>query len=457
MLLAACLCLCLAQPAPLAGDGDPFVVNGDFEQEPRAGDPVPGWTLEVQSGGDALPTSIVESTSKESRGGRRSLRLAGDYGTRAWLGVVQALPVRPGAVYRLSAQTKTAGVKREGAQVEGCSLVLTLYDAAGAELGRRAILPGRPRERWTKSTTELLAPPSVREARLVANLSMSGELWIDDVELALDGGWDRPGATPLLEDRFDREFLGPDWYAEFEGQGRPSRARLELDGADGGPATGRVAFTADDDTGQWVGMRHDLAVGAYDTLWVSAQVRGESHGDAPPALRMELVFVDALGVPLGGPADAWHEQGDGAWRTLSLVAVAPPGATGATLALGLRTVGRAWLDDLLVLRESGAPPPFLGWLVSAGDRVRLHMPPGHPLERRLKLMQRDLERLAEGLLGGATAASDGGPVDVWVHRDAESCRAATGWDAPHVDPATRSAHVLDEDQARAALESLLGG
>jgi hypothetical protein len=430
-----------------------LIVNGNFEEDPTGTAPVPGWTVAVATGGDAIPVSIVETTSKDRHTGRQSLRLFGDIGTSAWQSATQQLPVRPGATYRLSAWTKTQGVKREGGQFEGCSLTLTLLDARSQVLTRRVILPGRPRERWMRQNVEVLAPPSTRHVQLSAFLSMSGEFWVDDVELELDSGWDVPLPDVLLVDRFDGGVLSQEWTAEFSGQGRPSRARpVEL-------ADGRFAmhFTAEADTGQFVSMARDVEVAPEDTLYLMARVRGEGHDGGPVDFRATLRFLDEAGEPVGEPQRD-EPRPEALWKDFGLVAVVPAGAVTARLSAGLLGPGEAWLTDIELLDERSAPPPYTGWLERVGTHVELRLPPDHPETRKLKTLVRDLDRAATT---ARAAAGLSGPADpparIWLYQDAASCQALAGADPPHVDAARSAIHALDGRQAKDAVTELFGG
>lgn len=446
VLLSGLLCLCL----PWLQDQPPAVTNGGFETQGVADEPVPGWVVEVASGGDAVPRSVVGITSGDRRTGKACLLLAGDLGTRTWLSVRQDLPVRPGAVYRLSAFTKTQGVRREGVQYEGCSLTLTLTDAAGDVVGRRVILPERPRERWTRQNTEILAPASVRKASLSVQLSMTGELWVDDVSLELYGGWELAEPVVLLSEGFeDRALTG--WQpVSIGGRGRPSRLGVDESVGERG---GGLLLSAEADTEAFFALERRLPALPGETFLLSTRASGEGlvpgPGGAATGLFIELRFLDSAGEALGEPRSAGPTSGTFGFSDLALAAVAPEGAAQVLLSAGLRAPGRAVLDDLLLAVERAEPPPYTGWLTQQGKAFTLHIHPDHPGTRFLKTLVRDLERAAAS--GEASGSGLPGPVDLYLHLDSESAQALAGRDVPGFDPAARAFHAVEVSDVVEAL------
>lgn len=445
--LAACLGLGLR-----ALDGD-LIVNGGFEIQPEAGEPVPGWAVAWEPGGDALPVATVEADEQGRRTGRRALRLAGDFGTRAWPRVTQELPARPGARYRLSAWTKTVGLRREGLQKDGCSVSLRFADATGATVLERAILPERPRERWTQHELDVVAPPSVRRVELVVTLTMSGELNVDDVELLLDGGWERPDVAVLLDEGFEGPDVLPAGFQLMRPiDGASSGVLAVADGAgdDGGRA---LRLEADGRSGSFFGIVRRFAVAAQDTLHLTARARGDGllpgTGGGPTGLALSLQFLDAAGEPLGPARAVGPVAATFPWTGLALAVVAPEGAAAVQLGLSLDAAGRAVVDDLHLLVERGAEPAFTGWLELTGQRVIVHLPPDHPAARQPKTLLRNLDRAAE-------ASPDSAALHLYLHRDAAAFRDLLGKDPPTVDPRTRAIHALDEEQALEVLAELLG-
>ncbi|RKY20716.1 MAG: hypothetical protein DRQ55_06800 [Planctomycetota bacterium] len=452
----------LAAPVPVpAQEQPPAIVNGDFELEPGGADPVPGWSVQVEQADGALPPSEVRVSSKDRRTGRRCLQLRGDFGTAAWQSVKQELSVRPGGTYRLSAWTKTLGVVREGMQLEGCSLTLTLFDAEDAVITRRVILPKRPRERWTQYHSEVLAPTSTRRVLLSVSLSMSGELWVDDVALSIDGGWELPAPELLFTERFEGGAMSPEWEPLFVGEGRPSQARPERL-ADGRYA---VVFVADEDTERFVAMSRELAVAPQDTLYLSARTRAEVPGDGQVELQLSLRFLDSAGEPVGPRRVDSQPPGPG-WNDTGLIAVAPEGAATARVSIGLYGAGQAWVTDMHLLAERGSAPPYAGWLERVGSYVIVHLPPEHREARHLMTLVRELDRAAIAARRAAEAeagdAADSSgkptpPLHVWFYLDDVSCEALSGLQAPSLNVHDRVAHVLDARQASQLVTQLYGG
>lgn len=449
--LASLALLAPARALQTAPADEASLVNGDFETEGTAGDLVPGWTVEeLRQDVGTLPEVELEITSKTRRTGRRSLRQGGDVVTSTWFVVSQELAARPGARYSLSAWSKTLGVQVERLQEPVCHVALVLLDATGAEEARALIEPDRPRQRWSEGAVSLQASPAARRVRVEIALGMSGEFWVDDVALAVDGGWPLPEPEVVFRDRFDD--AGAAWTPEVVGEGRSGEVRPERRGDDGWV----MGFTAQEGDGATATMARRIDVSPGDVLYPSASARGAAPDGGFADLRLALTFFDGRGQPLGDDSEDWFEGSDRTWSELGLVAVAPDGAAEARLSLGLFGPGDAQVEEVALVREPGAVPPFTGWERSEGDHVVVLMAPGHPDERRLALLVHDLDQAVVDSLG-AGAADDAGTLVVHVHRDAASVRATTGEAPPVIDRRGRSVHVTRTVDAVAALVELLGG
>ncbi len=152
--------------------------NGDFEQGKAH------WSTEVgATTGSERSDSVVEWTD-EARSGR-ALHLSGDGRTTRWRSVQSApIAVEPGATLHLSGWVRAAGLRTEGNQFP--NQYLGVIATEGSE---RTWLPVRAVETrdapWTALERILVVPEEVTEIRVIAFLSTTGHLWIDDVSLTV--------------------------------------------------------------------------------------------------------------------------------------------------------------------------------------------------------------------------------------------------------------------------------
>jgi hypothetical protein len=163
--------------APLAGAQ--VLVNPGFEEP---GSAPPGWKLAHGAGDPAGAPSRAACDDATACEGRRSLRLAGDAGTRSWQYVSQRLEARPGHRWTLRAALKSADVRREAGQFENSYVRLAFYDAGGALIQQEVASLQGTRD-WCETVLTAGAPEAATAAEVGLFLSLSGTLWIDDLRL----------------------------------------------------------------------------------------------------------------------------------------------------------------------------------------------------------------------------------------------------------------------------------
>src|SRR4030095_6331340 len=107
---------------------------------------------------------------------KSALRFHGEDATRGWLIAKQALEVRPGGKYSLTAWRKTEGVKPNGSGINNCYVGLFFFDAEQKLVGRELVAPKQPDQDWTKNELTITAAPNARTGYVYVFLSMLGTL-----------------------------------------------------------------------------------------------------------------------------------------------------------------------------------------------------------------------------------------------------------------------------------------
>ena len=378
-LLAALAALALPAPA----DGP--LANPDFEAKTSKTDPVPGWELSIGArNGANEPVSVCEVDKKEHHGGHAALHFHGEASMKAWQIATQTVEPRPGATYHLTGFTRGKNVRREEIQFSNCYVGLFLFDANGELLAREIRNPDKD-EDWKAFEITLAAPDTVREAKVYAFLSMSGDLWVDDLVLTLDGGTPLPPIETLLTEDFEAaKDLPASWTKSIgainAGGGKESVVAIDSKtGADGSKRS--LKFSGDARTQSWNDLSREFSCSPGDLIHLHARARGagiKQEGIQFANLHARLVFRDAAGESLGPARYDSPGTGDFDWKDADVRGVAPPGAARCMVGLFLSMSGEAWWDDLTITRQPGNRPAYDGWLSLESKHMLLRYPPDHP-------------------------------------------------------------------------------
>jgi hypothetical protein len=439
LLLAALALPVAALPA------DPPLKNADFEAKASKSDPLPGWELSIgaRNGADS-PQSLCEVDKKEHHGGKGALHFRGDGETRAWHFASQKVEPRPGGKYRLTGFTRGQNVRQEGIQFANCYVALMLFDANGELLARELRQPDKD-GKWKAFELELAAPETVREARVSAFLSMTGDLWVDDLVLAVEGGSPLPAASTLLSEDFEagKDLAGWTRGVGAVNAGGGKESVVEIDGKSGaGGSKHSLRFTGTSKTLTWTDLLREFPCSAGDLIVVRAKARAsgvKQEGIQFPNLHLRLLFRDAAGETLGPAKFAAPGDGSYDWKDVDVRGVAPPGSERCAVGLFLSMTGEAWWDDLVVTRQPGNRPAYDGWLSLESRHLLLRYPPDHPRAAEMKDFGEKLDAAFESICA-ALGIDYGERVTAWLYRDGEEGQRLTGRALAFADPEGRAFH-----------------
>lgn len=428
--------------------------NGGFETKASKDAPVPDWTVSVgATNGATEPLSLVKLDAKEKKGGRASLLLSGDDTTRAWRILDQDLPVRPGATYRLTCQAKAEKIRQEtiqGTEIRqfGNSYVgLFVFDGNGELLVRDFRQPSLPTSSWQEIAIELAAPESARKVQAKIFLSMSGSLWVDDVQVEIEGGMELPKPEVLLREDFEKVAakLPPGWEESIgarNGDGGP-RSSVGVDAKEGaGGSKKSLRFSGGAGTILWYGLTRtfDAAPGDTFSLRCKAKARNvRKEGIQFPNLHARVVFLDAKGETVGTPK--FGSPGDGTydWNDVTIENTAPEGAVKALVGLFLSMSGDVWFDDLEVAKSTGGKPAYGDWLSVETKHLLLRFPQDHPRLKAMKELGEQLDARYEDIVKrlGVEYADR---ITVYLYRDNEQGKILAGRDLDFANPEGRAVH-----------------
>jgi len=153
-----------------------LVANGSFE-EWTDGHP-DGWKVDVGAmNGAEQPKSEVKPIKGPA------LMLRGDASTMAWHAVSQEIPARPGASYRLTFESRTRDVQREGRQYDNCYVGIVSVDKAGRLVGRKHDDVSADTKDWTKHRIVFAVPENAESTKVLIFLSKTGILGVRNVGL----------------------------------------------------------------------------------------------------------------------------------------------------------------------------------------------------------------------------------------------------------------------------------
>jgi hypothetical protein len=156
------------------------------------------WKKEIGArNGDGGKDAVIAIDPAEgsSAASPRSLKFSGDADTIRWYTLGRTFPAAPGNLFHLKAKVKAKEVRKQGIQFPNLHLSLLFLDKSGNTVGvPRFASPGDGTYDWKDVEVSAVAPLDAATVRLGIFLSMSGEVWIDDLELTLDTGAEPPYA-----------------------------------------------------------------------------------------------------------------------------------------------------------------------------------------------------------------------------------------------------------------------
>ncbi len=440
--------LCLIAPWLLAfPSADESITNGGFEDRGRADDPVPGWMVELgaQNGGEH-PSSLLEIDRKEKHSGKGSLHFQGKSSTRGWLIAKQSVPVRPGGSYELVGWTKTEGVKREGIQFNNCYLMLLFFDGGGELVAREIAVPGQPSSPWTKHELRIVAPDSARKGWIYAFLSKTGELWVDDLELEIEGGEELPEFKPVFHEDFAKARRLPSkWKKEVgatNGTGGES-TKIEIDREDGAPGSPQsLKLSGGIETLKWFALRREFKAQPGEIFRLTAHVKAENvrqEGVQFANFHLHLFFVDRKGEMLGTAHFVHPGRGSYDWKEVSVQAVAPLETRKVRSGIFLSMSGAVWVDELLLESQPGGEPPYADFVEIEKKGITLHYSSEDPNAKHARgYLQRLVDHKAEICRRLEVEWTD--PIDVFVYENDAKGRQLTGASLDFADPSGRKVH-----------------
>lgn len=434
------------------------IANGGFDRRATEQDPLPCWTLSIgaRNGGDET-LSEVALDRELRRSGASSLHFSASRTTYAFQIVSQEVEARPGGTYQLTAFARTQDVLQqvnaEGIQqFDNCYVALFLFDGNGELVAREVKTPTRPtNDDWEELSLRVRAPATVRRAEVKLFLSVSGDLWFDDLTLSIEGG--EPLPEPLLVFRDDFEGLSelpPAWIAEEgarNGGASPvSTAELVRD-AGAGKSRCSLHLAGDARTLLWHSVHRTFEARPGDEFTLSAQVKAEAVRQERNALGIEqfanmhlrLAFLDDQGTTLGAPRYAHPGFGDYDWRAAGVHAVAPQGATRGRVGIFLSVSGDVWIDDVELTRRTGGVPAYDGWRALETAHLVIRHPADHPLAAGIEAYGERMEHALAGIADTLGVRVDE-PITVFLYRDKAQGEALTGRPLAFAEPERRAVH-----------------
>ncbi|MEW6741695.1 MAG: hypothetical protein AB1486_02955 [Planctomycetota bacterium] len=433
------------------------IENGDFEKRPGRDGSIPGWELSIGAmNGATAPVSVVEIDPKVKHGGRSSLKFSGDNTTRAWQIARQEVTLRPGGKYRLTGWARTQDVRQEKVrgtnitQFANCYLMLILFDGSGEVAGRQLAVPQKSGADWEKLQVELEAPKTARRAVITIFLSMSGTLWIDDLELAIERGEELPAPEVLVSEGFEKTSRIPaGWEEELgarNGDGA-TRNRIEIDPKAGSPDSPRsLKFSGEESTIQWFGLQRTFAAQPGDAFRFRCKVGAENVRRERVQfanLHIRLVFFDAQGEVVGPARYGNPGTGSFDWKDVEAAGVAPEGTTKAHAGIFLSMSGEAWFDELEITKQPGSMPAYHDWKSLETKHLVLRFPADHPSAARMPDYGRRLDEVFERICACLQVTYDE-RITMYLYRDGEQGKRLTGQDLDFANPEGRAVHQRPE-------------
>ena len=446
--------VCAAALSLFLADG---LQNGDFEA-PKADQAIPGWELEFGArNGGSEPASRVEIDAAVQHGGHGSLHLAGDDKVRGWYAARQEFEARPGAQYSLSAFLKTKDVRVERVaggtvqQYSNCYVGLFARTVDGRIVGNAYARATLPTSDWEQCTAVMQAPESARSIEVYAFLSMSGDLWVDDVALAVEGGRALPAPETVFVEGFDRApTIGQDWKLELGASnaydGPASTVRVATTVGAGGTAHS-LYFMGSEETKKWNCLVREVDANPGDMFFLGAEFKTRDvhkEGIQFENLHVALEFTSPDGHAVGGKAYAFGPHGTSDWTHAEAKALTPQGANRLRVVAFLSMSGEAWIDHIELTRRGGASPSYGDWQALESKHVVVRFPKDHPRRTGMREYAESLDATYESIRR-ALAIEYADKITVYLYTNKDQGRRFTGRTLAFAEPETHSVHQTMEN------------
>jgi hypothetical protein len=429
------------------------LANPDFEAPATAAAPVPGWVLEMGAYHEGRePASTIALDTQVTHSGKASLRVSGDQKTRMWYAVKQEVPVRPEGIYSLKCFARAEGVRREivfgtkEQQFENAYVGIVFLDAKNELVAEAHLNPKLPKSDWEELSMYQIAPPQTRRVQVTIFLSMTGTLWVDDLQFTLEGGKEPPPVRVLMKEGFEtRDQLPAEWTREVgarTGAG-PKQSQVTIDrDEDSGGSPRALKLAGDVTTEQWLGISRRFDCVPGDALQYRCQVKAKNvrrEGAQTQNFYTGLVFIGADNRLVGAKQYAHGGEGTFDWKPLEVSGVAPEGAVAVMAGVFLSMSGEVWLDQLELTAQSGSTPAYLGWKTLETDHVTIRYPDDHPDKGRMEYYGTQLDNAYEAI-HKALGLPDTGRVTTYVYKDSDEGRKITSQELDFSNPQARVIH-----------------
>lgn len=182
----------------LDGGQDPPPVNELLHQDFESENDLPqGWSRDIGlRTGNAQKMSVVGiDPNQGAPGSPRSLRMSGDATTGQWYGLSRRFPAVSGDGIVFSAMAKAENLRKEGVQQPNFYIGLMFIGSDGKQIGAPYNAHSGPGTYdWKQLEVRAVAPEGSVGVMAGIFCSMSGEAWIDRIEIT-----SQAGATPAYQ------------------------------------------------------------------------------------------------------------------------------------------------------------------------------------------------------------------------------------------------------------------
>jgi len=436
----------------------PALQNGDFEKRSTKKDAIEGFEVSfgAQNGG-SHPPSEVELDAKVKHGGKYSLKLAGDQKTRGWRVVEQQLEVRPGATYKLTGFTRTQDIVPgfvKGTQIahfRNCHVGIFLLDGNGEIVAKDVVDPDLPTCDWKGFHLSAKAPDSARKAIVNFFLSMPGELWVDDLELTIEGGEKAPEPKLVFREDFAKASSIPSaWKKELgarngdgpsDGDGDEAIAIDSTEGADASSPRS-LHLTGDSNTIRWYTLGRIVDAAPGNVFRLKAKVKAKEvrkEGVQFANLHVSLAFEDKAGNAVGVPRFVFPGDGSYDWKEVLVQAVAPLDTAKVRAGLFLSMSGDVWIDDVELTFDAGGEPPYAKWLKKETRHLTLRYSPDPGVVAAIPELAKRLDPAYEEIRK-ALAVDYKEKITMYVYRDNDEGQPLVGRELDFAEPDQRTVH-----------------
>lgn len=426
-------------------------VNGDFEAAAVPGR-IASWDFEFGARNGGLdPASRIELDEAVLHGGRASLHLVGDDKVRGWRALRQELDGRPGATYTLSAFVKSKDVRAEKVggtgveQYKNAYVAIFLRGADGQIVARTYLRAKEPTAEWEELSAKLAAPETTRTAEVYVFLSMSGEMWVDDIRLDVEGGKPLPPMEAVLHEGFENGTLSS--WTETLGASNAAtgeRSKIEIDRTVGTKdSPGSLHFSGDASTSKWYAQTRTFDARPGDTFRLGASFKTldvRKEGIQFENLHVSLTFQAADGRVIGSPVAAQGPRGTSDWTRVETKGLAPEGTVKVELGVFFSMSGDAWIDRIDLERRGGASPAYSNWMRMDSKHVVVRYPKDHPRRSDMRAYAQRLDDAYE-MIRTKLGVTFEDAVTVYVYDSAEQGRRFTGRTLAFAAPEDRTVHM----------------